>query len=262
MLGQDHLIKYLNSCTIDSFPKASLLLGPFGCGKHTYLDMISNKLNLNKLDVTDVIDFEYILNMYNVSIPNIYFIDIDKFTEKKQNIILKLLEEPPSKAYIVLLATDKSLLLPTIINRCNIFEFKPYTKEVLCTFIKDNINTDLICNVLDTPGKVLTANSENITDLYNLCVKICMKLPEASFNNALTISDKMNYSDQYNKFDIEAFFMMMKKVLLEKYIETSSLKLLDYYSMTIEYTKRLHQDKRLDKQKLIENYIGKMWVLG
>lgn len=39
-----------------------------------------------------------------------------------QNALLKILEEPPLTTLIILLATNRDILLPTVISRCNILE--------------------------------------------------------------------------------------------------------------------------------------------
>lgn len=48
-------------------------------------------------------------------------------TIEAQNALLKILEEPPSSALIILTASQKELLLSTILSRCKIIEFKSET---------------------------------------------------------------------------------------------------------------------------------------
>lgn len=260
MIGQDRLLKELEKVNLTSFPKSVLLLGEKGCGKHTYLNMIVQKLGLDSLDVTAVIDFEYILKMYERSIPSIYYIDMDKFTEKKQNIILKVLEEPPANAYIILLSSNKSLLLETIVNRCAVYEFKKYTFDELDTFVTNKEYSKLICSVFNTPGQILQSNIDNIKAMYDLCYTIIEKLKVSAYYNALTIANKINYSDEYDKFDMMAFFNMMNYVILEAYEKGSSEEILVYLKKTLEFKRNFEKDNRLDKQRLFENYISEMWI--
>ena len=259
MVGQKKLLDILEKYNIDTFPKSSLLLGEKGCGKHTYLNLIIKKLNVEALDITDTVDFDYILNMYARSVLTLYYIDIDKFTEKKQNVILKLLEEPPSKAFLVLLCSDKSLLLPTIINRCNVFEFEKYSRSDLESFIDGSENKDLLCEIFRTPGQLLSSNTDQIMSLYELCEKIINKIQISAYPNALSIAEKINYKDEYDKFDLTSFFRMMNHVILDNYIKTSNKKLITFMNITNDYETRLNKDKRLDKQRLFENYISKLW---
>jgi len=262
MVGQTNLLNKLENMTLDNFPKSVLLLGERGCGKHTYLKLISNKLDLNCVDVTEVIDFDFIIGLYGRSVPSIYYIDMDSFTERKQNIILKFLEEPPANAYIILLSSDKTLLLPTIINRCTLFEFERYRYDELIQFIESGEDRDLICNVLTTPGQILEANTDNINKLYDLCVKLVEKLDKASYVNTLSISNKINYKDEYDKFDLLVFFNMLNYVFLEEYRKTNNKRIIDYLKKTVQFRRRLEQDKRLNKQQLFENYLSELWELS
>lgn len=41
-----------------------------------------------------------------------------RLTPEAQNALLKTLEEPPGRSYIILTAKDPSLLLPTVVSRC------------------------------------------------------------------------------------------------------------------------------------------------
>ncbi|WP_092563541.1 DNA polymerase III subunit delta' [Anaeromicropila populeti] len=56
----------------------------------------------------------------------IYIIDdADKMTEQAQNALLKTIEEPPGYGVLLLLASNASKLLPTILSRCVILKLKP-----------------------------------------------------------------------------------------------------------------------------------------
>lgn len=262
MEGQSKLKEILATISIGTFPKSVILLGEEGCGKHTFLKLISDKLELPSLDITDIVSFEYILEIYSRSIPSIYYIDISKFTEKKQNIILKFLEEPPKNAYIIILCNDKSLVLETILNRCIIYEFEAYSKEELEKFIPENIDKELVYQLYRTPGQILSANAENINELKTLCENIADKLSIASYCNTLSISNKINYKDEYDKFDIKSFFNMMSYVLLESYKKNNSNLYIEFQKKTVEFKRRFYKDNRLDKEKLFENYLSEMWMLA
>ena len=55
----------------------------------------------------------------------VIFEDADKLTHEAQNALLKILEEPPPSAVIVLVTNDKSQLLPTILSRVTVIRAKP-----------------------------------------------------------------------------------------------------------------------------------------
>jgi len=53
------------------------------------------------------------------------------------NALLKILEEPPSRSMLVLIATRKSDLLPTIVSRCQHVGFNPIPKEKIAEWLED-----------------------------------------------------------------------------------------------------------------------------
>ncbi len=57
--------------------------------------------------------------------------DADHFTIESSNCLLKTLEEPPPGAVLILLATSRSRLLPTILSRTQAVRFEPLSTEVL-----------------------------------------------------------------------------------------------------------------------------------
>ena len=53
------------------------------------------------------------------------------------NALLKILEEPPSRSMLVLIATRKSDLLPTIVSRCQHVGFNPIPDEKIAAWLKN-----------------------------------------------------------------------------------------------------------------------------
>jgi DNA polymerase-3 subunit delta' len=53
------------------------------------------------------------------------------------NALLKILEEPPSRSMLVLTATQKSDLLPTIVSRCQNVGFNPIPQKKIASWLKD-----------------------------------------------------------------------------------------------------------------------------
>jgi DNA polymerase-3 subunit delta' len=61
----------------------------------------------------------------------------EKMTHDAQDAFLKTLEEPPENTVFLLLADNYNLLLPTIISRCQIFQFRPVPLEEMKAFIEE-----------------------------------------------------------------------------------------------------------------------------
>ncbi|HTL11955.1 MAG TPA: hypothetical protein VL588_05685 [Bdellovibrionota bacterium] len=61
--------------------------------------------------------------------------DADRMTVQAANSLLKLLEEPPPGWILLLTAADASLLLPTLISRCQRIRLSPLTEQTLLTLL-------------------------------------------------------------------------------------------------------------------------------
>lgn len=259
MIGQERLQKIINQAAIDTFPKSTILLGKKGCGKHLLLDLISKKLSLELIDMTEQISDSFIDAIYTRAVPFIYFIDMTKVTKKNQNVLLKFVEEPLNNSFIILLVENKNSILPTLLNRCVIYEFDSYTKAELESFIVEpSEDKELLLKICDTPGKIKTAVKTDLKALEELCLKIIEKINVASFPNTLTISDRLNYKDDYDKFDISSFFELLLLLCFSRYLETDNKRYYKLWKLTREYKERLG-DSRLNKQHIVENFLARAW---
>ena len=52
------------------------------------------------------------------------------------NAFLKTLEEPPKHAIFILATTEKHKIIPTILSRCQIFDFKRITVKDAAEYLK------------------------------------------------------------------------------------------------------------------------------
>ena len=259
MVGQTKLLQQLNKYTIDTFPRSVMLLGERGIGKHTMVEHIAaNILHLPVVDITENISKEFISQIYLNPNPLLYIIDLNKMTEKESNIILKLVEEPINTSFLILLADNKNSVLNTILNRCVVFELSQYKREELQLFTKGCKDEELILNIVRTPGKIINLNLDNFSDLVNLCNTMVNKLTNASYLNTLSIANKLNYKDEYNKFDVDLFFDVLLYCEFKDYLDNKHDLSLKMYIFTSDYYKKL-LDKRLNKELFITTFLSKLW---
>lgn len=61
----------------------------------------------------------------------VILVDAERMTIEAANALLKILEEPPDKTYLVLISSKPNLLLPTILSRCQVINFEPLTAEAI-----------------------------------------------------------------------------------------------------------------------------------
>ncbi len=63
-------------------------------------------------------------------------LDADRMTPQSANSLLKLLEEPPPGWVMLLTASDSSLLLPTLVSRCQRLRLRPLSERALLRMLE------------------------------------------------------------------------------------------------------------------------------
>lgn len=93
------------------------------------------KISIGVDDIRLQVNADIQVKPYN-SPYKIYIIaDADKLTEQAQNALLKTMEEPPEYAVLLLLTSNVSILLPTILSRCVLLNLKPVDKQAIKGFL-------------------------------------------------------------------------------------------------------------------------------
>jgi DNA polymerase-3 subunit gamma/tau len=163
VVGQAHITTTLkNAIKNDQLAHAFLFCGPRGVGKTTCARILAktincesktkdgeacNKchscvsfnegtsLNIHELDAASnnsVDDIRTLVEQVRFAPQagkyKVYIIDeVHMLSSSAFNAFLKTLEEPPSYAIFILATTEKHKILPTILSRCQIFDFKRIT---------------------------------------------------------------------------------------------------------------------------------------
>lgn len=147
VVGQSHITTTLkNAIEHNQLAQALLFCGPRGVGKTTCARILSRmingfeaqngdantaNLNIYELDAASNNSVEDIRNLIDqVRYPpqegkyKVYIIDeVHMLSNQAFNAFLKTLEEPPSYAIFILATTEKHKVIPTILSRCQIYDF-------------------------------------------------------------------------------------------------------------------------------------------
>ena len=140
IVGQSKLLTTINSYSKQTLPKALMLIGTIGCGKHTVARYIAEKFELDYVEIEESVTAADLDSFTYKTIDTLYVINLNKFSEKQQNSLLKFLEEPSKSVYVLLMAESEVNVLGTILNRCIKYTFEPYTKEQLEQITNTSIN--------------------------------------------------------------------------------------------------------------------------
>ena len=197
VVGQKSITKTLeNAISQNQLPQALLFCGPRGVGKTTCARILAKKINTEnnsddfsynifELDAASNNGVDDIRNLIDqVRIPpqtgkyKVYIIDeVHMLSGQAFNAFLKTLEEPPSYAIFILATTEKHKVIPTILSRCQIYDFK-------------KINTDDIKKYLE-----LIAEKEEVK-YEDEALYLIAKKSDGALRDALSIFDRLvNYTE-------------------------------------------------------------------
>ncbi|NER08947.1 DNA polymerase-3 subunit gamma/tau [Muriicola jejuensis] len=159
VVGQEAITNTLtNAIENDHLAQALLFCGPRGVGKTTCARILAKQINR---DGTEKEDEDFAFNIFEldaasnnsvddirnlidqVRIPpqvgkyKVYIIDeVHMLSQSAFNAFLKTLEEPPRHAIFILATTEKHKIIPTILSRCQIFDFKRITVGDAANYLK------------------------------------------------------------------------------------------------------------------------------
>ena len=189
VVGQEHVTKTLqNAIAKKQIAHAYLFCGPRGVGKTTCARIFSQLINENtnseynifELDGASNNSVDDIRNLIDqIKIPpqigkyKTYIIDeVHMLSKSAFNAFLKTLEEPPKHSIFILATTEKEKIIPTILSRCQIFDFNRINNQQLKTYL------------------LKLSDKENI-QVQEQTIQLISEKADGSLRDALSIFDKV-----------------------------------------------------------------------
>lgn len=247
-----------DNLTVSNIPHSILLLGDRGGRQNEFCENLAGKFGMSCIDITNEITKDFIDTIYLSPNPAFYKINIAEIDEKRQNMMLKLFEEPGAFTFIILIAESTSDVIDTIYNRSYEIRLPGYTYDELLPYVaKDE---DIVMQLCSTPGQIEIANHTDIKALCKLCDTILNSMKTAAYYNALTIANKINYKDEYDKFDLYLFIKAFERALLLKMHTDGSEIYYKYNKLLNEFRDRVRRVN--NKKQQMENFITQLWEVS
>ncbi len=287
VVGQAHITTTLkNAINNNQLAHAFLFCGPRGVGKTTCARILAktinceNKtadgeacntcnscvsfdngtsLNIHELDAASnnsVDDIRSLVDQVRFAPQageyKVYIVDeVHMLSASAFNAFLKTLEEPPPYAIFILATTEKHKILPTILSRCQIFDFKRITTNDTVEHLREICNKETIkaenaalhviaqksegcmrdaLSILDkivsfTGGELTYANTLehlNILD-EDYFFKLLQYTTEQKLSDALLLFDDINQKGFEGDTFLEGFIEFIRNLLVSKDLKAAIL---------------------------------------
>ena len=227
VVGQQAITNTLeNAIKNNHLAQALLFTGPRGVGKTTCARILAKRINQDGKEVDPKEDFAF--NIFEldaasnnsvddirsltdqVRIPpqtgsyKVYIIDeVHMLSQAAFNAFLKTLEEPPAHAIFILATTEKHKIIPTILSRCQIFDFKRI-------------------NVLDAKNYLKKIAAQEKIDADDDALHIIAQKADGAMRDALSIFDRV-VSFSGNKLTRQAVAENLNVLDYDSYFKTIDL---------------------------------------
>ncbi|TKB98871.1 DNA polymerase III subunit gamma/tau [Pedobacter cryophilus] len=241
VVGQQHITNTLkNAIKNNQLAQAFLFCGPRGVGKTTCARILAksinctnltdtheacgvcdscnsfqngNSFNVHELDAASNNSVDDIRSLIEqVRIPpqagkfKVYIIDeVHMLSQSAFNAFLKTLEEPPSYAIFILATTEKHKILPTILSRCQIFDFNRIRVEDMANHLASIATKEEIAYDIDGLHLIAQKADGGLRDALSMFDQI------VSFSNRAVnyqaVIDNLNILDYDYYFKITDFLL-------------------------------------------------------
>ena len=228
VVGQSSVTSTLkNAIQSNQLAQSYLFCGPRGVGKTTCARIFAKEINkfssespiddfsynIFELDAASNNSVDDIRNLTDqVRVPpqigkyKVYIIDeVHMLSQAAFNAFLKTLEEPPSHAKFILATTEKHKIIPTILSRCQIFDFKRVNNDDIVKNLKFVAENESISVDDDALYLIAEKSDGALRDSLSLFDRL------VSFSeNNLTYKD---VADHLNVLDYQYFFKITSHLL-------------------------------------------------
>ncbi|MDD4819560.1 MAG: DNA polymerase III subunit gamma/tau [Flavobacteriales bacterium] len=230
VVGQGHIAATLeNAIQQNQIAQAMLFCGPRGVGKTTCARILAREINKKSMpDAAEDEDFAFNIHELDAASNNsvediralidqvrfapqigkykVYIIDeVHMLSTAAFNAFLKTLEEPPAHAIFILATTEKHKILPTILSRCQIFDFRLITVEDIRKHLEKIAADQGVTADAESLHMIATKAEGALRDALSIYDRV------VSFCGKNLTSDKV--AETLNVLDYQTYFSLTQSIL-------------------------------------------------
>ncbi|MBQ1468727.1 MAG: DNA polymerase III subunit gamma/tau [Solobacterium sp.] len=273
VIGQKYIVKTLkNAIENNKIAHAYLFCGPRGTGKTTIARILAKAINCENetnrpcneclscrmimegthpdiieidgasygtvdstRELIDKVKYAPLQGKYKVYIiDEVHMLSISAF-----NSLLKTLEEPPAHAVFILATTDPQKVLPTIISRCQRYDFEKVSKEDIYNRLKYVLDNEKIAYEEDALQEIAFLADGGLRDALSILDQVIAYSPETiSLDAVYKIYGIASKRSRYNLLDAIANKDTTEALSLSNKLEQTGIKIERFTYDLIEVIKQ------------------------
>ncbi|MBK56549.1 MAG: DNA polymerase III subunit gamma/tau [Flavobacteriaceae bacterium] len=281
VVGQSTVTKTLeNAIKLNQVPQAMLFCGPRGVGKTTCARILAKKINLEsnqnnsfsynifELDAASNNGVDDIRNLIEqVRIPpqvgnhKVYIIDeVHMLSGQAFNAFLKTLEEPPAYAIFILATTEKHKVIPTILSRCQIFDFKKINFNDIKKFLEKISKKEKIRFETEALSLIAKKSDGALRDALSIFDRL-VNYTEGNISRDLTYKNLNEVSHEVHfemvnvitSGDVNKALILLDKVIKTGNSEYNFIQGFSYHLRDLLVAKNLNSEILLEHDEYLKN---------
>tara|TARA_B100001173_G_scaffold4186_1_gene3732 strand:+ start:128 stop:1843 length:1716 start_codon:yes stop_codon:yes gene_type:complete len=243
VVGQSSVTSTLqNAIKSNQLAQSFLFCGPRGIGKTTCARIFAKEINIFnsnesiddfsfnifELDAASNNSVDDIRNLVEqVRVPpqigkyKVYIIDeVHMLSQAAFNAFLKTLEEPPVHAKFILATTEKHKIIPTILSRCQIFDFKRVNNDDIVKNLKYvaeqesiTVDDDALFLIAEKSDGALRDSLSLFDRLVSFSEKKLTYQDVANHLNILDYQYYFNVTEHLISNDISSLFIIFNEII-------------------------------------------------
>lgn len=264
MIGQVNLQKtFTDLIEQGKLPKSMIICGRKGSGKKTISEFIGKKMGVNVAKLPDCkVDTlrTLIEDAYSLTETTIYVVpNLDNASVNARNILLKVIEEPPTSVYFIITCSNIENILDTIKSRCQIYYLDNYTPNEIVEYCNAEYNLDsedveVVRNICTTFRDVDILVSYNIKEFVSYVDLVIKNIEKVQLSNSFKIGNKLSFKKDDGLYNLELFFRIFSNRLLQMYRDDQKVKYLEGMTITGFYLNRLSLVS-INKQMVFDTWL-------